>query len=151
MTTQLMNICEILLTIYGEDYQTSKYIEECAESIVAISHFREGKTNNREVVGELVDVYFTLTQMIMLHDKNELFGDILVEKINRIKERIMADLPKIEINKLEDESFDDIMGYLEERGAYTVGFDKVSDGTAILTIVDNGTKEIIGDTWDLTK
>ena len=70
---------------------------------------------------------------------------------NRIKEKIMVDLPKIEINKLEDESFDDIMGYLEERGAYTVDFDRVSDGTAVLTIVDNGTKEIIGDTWGLTK
>ena len=39
MTTELMKMCEALILKNGNDFQTQKFIEECAEAIVAISHF----------------------------------------------------------------------------------------------------------------
>lgn len=86
MTTELMELCEELLAKYGEHAQTLKFFGEVAEAQVAICHFGEGKSDNKDVVSELVDVFITLTGMLLIHDKDEeLFGIILKEKMNKAR------------------------------------------------------------------
>lgn len=85
MTTELMKMCEALILKNGNDFQTQKFIEECAEAIVAISHFRDGKCSRTEVISELCDTYITLSQMLLIFDINCEFGEILNSKIIKAK------------------------------------------------------------------
>ena len=79
-------MCEDLLAKYGKDAQTIKFFGEVGEAQATICHFREGKSDNKAVVSELVDVFITLTGMLLIHDKDEeLFGEILREKMDKAR------------------------------------------------------------------
>ena len=139
MGTELMNICESLLKKYGADSQILKYFEEVAESTVAITHYRHGKCDNSALISELVDVYITLTQMLILYDKDELFGEILEIKIEKIKKLLLEEKRmtfKIEIRIIQDETFDDMVEWFEKNGFLVTGMDITSPSEATVTLVD---------------
>lgn len=51
---------------WGREAQFEQVIEECAELIAAIKHFRRGKTNEQAVVDELADVLLMVGQMVYM-------------------------------------------------------------------------------------
>lgn len=58
---------------WGEDAQYDQMVEECAELIAALKHFRRGKVDQQAVIDELADVTLMLGQLTWM------FGTELVE------------------------------------------------------------------------
>ena len=48
---------------WGTDAQTDMAIEECAELIMAIQHFRRGRINAGAVASEIADVEIMMSQL----------------------------------------------------------------------------------------
>ena len=48
---------------WGEDAQYDQMVEECAELIAALKHFRRGKVNQQVVIDELADITLMLGQL----------------------------------------------------------------------------------------
>jgi NTP pyrophosphatase (non-canonical NTP hydrolase) len=48
---------------WGDDAQYDQMVEECAELITALKHFRRGKVNQQVVIDELADVTLMLGQL----------------------------------------------------------------------------------------
>jgi NTP pyrophosphatase (non-canonical NTP hydrolase) len=51
---------------WGQEAQFDQAVEECAEMIAAIKHFRRGKVTQQAVVDELADVLLMVGQMIYM-------------------------------------------------------------------------------------
>ena len=65
-------IYEKLVNKFGNEKQINQAIEEMNELCVALNHYRRGKNNIDEVIGEMADVLFMLGQirfMFNLFDK----------------------------------------------------------------------------------
>ncbi len=61
------------LNKWGEDAQYDQAVEECAELITALKHFRRGKVDQQAVIDEVADVTLMLGQLTWM------FGTELVE------------------------------------------------------------------------
>lgn len=64
---------------WGEDAQYDQAVEECAELIAALKHYRRGKIGAQEVVSELADVTLILGQLSWM------FGTEQVEEAIKVK------------------------------------------------------------------
>ena len=71
---------------WGEDAQYDQTVEECAELIAALKHFRRGKIDRQAVIDELADVTLMLGQLTWM------FGEELVQKTVETK---LAKLKKL--------------------------------------------------------
>ena len=71
---------------WGEDAQYDQAVEECAELIAALKHFRRGKIDRQAVIDELADVTLMLGQLTWM------FGEELVQKTVEAK---LAKLKKL--------------------------------------------------------
>jgi len=83
----IADICREALERYGEAAQIDMCIEECAELIAALQHYKRGRCRKADVVTEIADV------QIMCEQMQELFGDSEVSaerhfKLNRLVERM---------------------------------------------------------------
>ncbi len=59
---------------WGREGQYDQAVEECAELIAVLKHFRRGKVNEDAVVSELADVVLMVGQLVFM------FGEEKVEK-----------------------------------------------------------------------
>lgn len=75
---------------YGANAQMDQTIEECAELIVALRHYRRGKATDDDVCGELADVAIMLEQMRIQFGR-ERFDSAHREKLARLRRRLEAD------------------------------------------------------------
>jgi len=73
------NIYKATLEKWGEDAQYDQAVEECAELIIALKHFRRGKIDAQKVIDELADVTLMLGQLSWM------FGEDGVKKTVDIK------------------------------------------------------------------
>jgi NTP pyrophosphatase (non-canonical NTP hydrolase) len=72
----------------GIDFCIDCLVEECAELIVAIRHYRRGRTNVNKVIEEMADVNL-MCDMVRVGLDNEIgFSDIIKQKSIRVGERI---------------------------------------------------------------
>jgi NTP pyrophosphatase (non-canonical NTP hydrolase) len=60
---QRKEIYQASLDTWGEDAQYDQAVEECAELIVALKHFRRGRIAKQAVVDELADVTLIIGQL----------------------------------------------------------------------------------------
>ncbi len=75
---------------WGEEAQYDQMIEECAELIVAIKHFKRGKTNRQTVIDELADITLMLGQLTWMFGAENI--DTAVQnKLNKLQR--LLDLP----------------------------------------------------------
>jgi len=74
----MKQLYQATLDKWGEDAQYDQAVEECAELIAALKHFRRGKVDQQvdqqAVIDELADVTLMLGQLTWM------FGSELVEK-----------------------------------------------------------------------
>lgn len=99
MTTK--SIYEHALDVWGVLSQKNQVIEECSEVIQAICHYRRGKCNIDEVVGELADIQIMVNQMRIVFGADR-FDHALAQKRVNLEANGMAaenataitDLPK---------------------------------------------------------
>lgn len=73
----------------GLDVSIIQSIEEMAELTLALcKYIRYGKDRLNDVIEELADVSITSEQLIHLIDCEDIVEEIILEKLNRTKERI---------------------------------------------------------------
>ncbi len=72
---------------WGADAQINQTIEECAELIVSLNHFRRGRTSHKNVASEMADVQICLEQMITIFGEDG-FQKAYDEKLKRLERRL---------------------------------------------------------------
>lgn len=76
------------LEFWGLRAQSRQTQEECAELILAISHFNRGREgSDLDVIEELADVYLMINQLIY-HFGEEPVMDMVDFKSNRVKDKL---------------------------------------------------------------
>jgi len=73
---QREEIYQATLDKWGEDAQYDQAVEECAELIAALKHFRRGKIKKQAVVDELADVTLMLGQLTWMFGADEVAAAI---------------------------------------------------------------------------
>lgn len=83
---------------WGNEAQYDQMVEECAELITALKHFRRGKVNQHVVIDELADVTLMLGQLTWM------FGAEQVEEAVQQKLLKLDALLNVTDKKTEEES-----------------------------------------------
>ena len=80
-------VMKMAIDKYGLFGQLQMTQEECAELIVASSHFMRGRINEDELIEEIADVKNMIEQLAIYfgHDKIE---KVRIEKLKRIHEKM---------------------------------------------------------------
>lgn len=84
------SIYQRALNKWGVAMQNDMLIEECAEAIEAISHYRRCKCDADEVIGELADVQILLNQMKLVYGEDR-FDRIFAEKLEALEAKLDMD------------------------------------------------------------
>lgn len=80
------------LSIFGNDKQLTKSIEELSELITAISKFQNGLCHNLNVIEEIADVYIMLNQLRIIFNlglNHGLVEDVIQKKLNKLESYII--------------------------------------------------------------
>lgn len=80
MSKDIANVYTRALNTWGVDMQIDIFVEEAAEAIQAISHYRRGRCDLATVCGELSDLQVMLNQMKIVYGA-ERFDRIFAEKV----------------------------------------------------------------------
>jgi NTP pyrophosphatase (non-canonical NTP hydrolase) len=84
------------LAMWGVNAQENMLKEECAELIVAISHFDRGRNGQDEVLEELCDVLFMIGEILYLYGfTREEMLRAMDEKITRTFDRVAESEKKL--------------------------------------------------------
>ncbi len=86
-----MNIDKIYqktINKWGEEAQYDQTVEECAELIAALKHFKRGKASSQTVIDELADVTLMLGQLRWMFgaERIEAAVEKKLEKLNALLE-----------------------------------------------------------------
>ncbi len=73
---------------WGKDAQVDMAIEELAELIIALQHYKRGRNNIGDVKEELADVRIMYEQLAMFTDKADIEGRIIQRKMTRLHDRV---------------------------------------------------------------
>ena len=74
---------------WGVDAQCDQAVEECAELIATLKHFKRGKVAEDAIVDELADVYLMVGQLIYMFGEDKL--DAAVKRKILKLERLLAE------------------------------------------------------------
>jgi len=79
-------IYQATIARWGVDAQYDQAIEECAELIVALKHFKRGKISQQAVIDELADASLMLGQLRWMFGSDQVEAAInyKLEKLNRL-------------------------------------------------------------------
>lgn len=79
-------IYQATIARWGVDAQYDQAIEECAELIAALKHFKRGKISEQEVIDELADATLMLGQLRWMfgHDQVEAAISKKLAKLNHL-------------------------------------------------------------------
>lgn len=83
---QYDEIYRAALRTWGEDAQFDQAVEECAELITALKHYRRGRVSQEAIVAELADVALMVGQLSYMlgEEKVEEAIEAKVEKLRRL-------------------------------------------------------------------
>lgn len=91
---ELTELFEDCLTYWGEEAQLRMVQEECAELILAVSHYLRSRKNGKDnLIEELGDVWLMISQMIHHYGQGDVEKVIdfkserTLNKLNRYKEK----------------------------------------------------------------
>lgn len=76
------------LAKWGREAQFDQAVEECAELIAVLKHFRRGKADESRVVDELADVWLMVGQLVYMFGEENVARAVRgkVDKLNRLLE-----------------------------------------------------------------
>ncbi len=77
---------KIVIRKYGIEAQLNMLIEECAELIVAINHFKRNRKSFNSVLEEIADVFIVANQFKYKYKK--IINPIINSKLKRLKEKL---------------------------------------------------------------
>lgn len=81
---RLQSIYDAALATWGAEAQYDQAVEECAELIATLKHFRRGKVGREAVIDEVADVYLMLGQLIYMLGEDEV-NQAIEAKIDKLK------------------------------------------------------------------
>lgn len=76
---------------WGEEAQHDQAIEECAELIIMLKHYRRARVDDEQVVQELADVFLMLGQLVFMFGEQR-FTEAVATKIAKLN-RLLEDQP----------------------------------------------------------
>ncbi len=84
----MKQLYQATLDKWGEDAQYDQMVEECAELITALKHFRRGKVDQQAVIDELADVTLMLGQLTWMFGTEAVEESVQkkLEKLNKLLE-----------------------------------------------------------------
>lgn len=82
----MKQLYQATLAKWGEDAQYDQAVEECAELIAALKHFRRGKVNQQAVIDELADVTLMVGQLTWMFGAERVEESVQkkLEKLNKL-------------------------------------------------------------------
>ncbi|NOQ51307.1 MAG: antitoxin [Desulfuromonadaceae bacterium] len=82
----LEQIYQATLDKWGEEAQYDQAVEECAELIAALKHYRRGKIDKQAVIAELADVSLMLGQLSWMFGPEQVAAakEIKLAKLGRL-------------------------------------------------------------------
>ena len=80
---QLEAIYQATLDKWGEEAQYDQAVEECAELITALKHYRRGKIDRQSVIAELADVTLMIGQLSWMFGPEEV-DSAIQEKLAKL-------------------------------------------------------------------
>jgi NTP pyrophosphatase (non-canonical NTP hydrolase) len=75
---------------WGEEAQYDQAIEECAELIASLKHFKRGKVTEAEIIDELADVTLMVGQLTWMFGAEKI-DQAIKEKLLKLNKLLMAD------------------------------------------------------------
>ena len=78
------------LAKWGAEAQYDQAVEECAELITALKHFRRGKAGAEAVIGELADVTLMIGQLTYMFDPEKV-ARAVQEKLAKLDQLLAED------------------------------------------------------------
>jgi len=82
--TDYQAIYRATLAKWGEEAQYDQAIEECAELIAALKHFKRGRIGSEEIVAELADVSLMIGQLSWMLG-NERVEQAIRDKLQKLE------------------------------------------------------------------
>ncbi|MBN1956974.1 MAG: antitoxin [Desulfuromonadales bacterium] len=79
----MTNLYQATLKKWGEEAQYDQAVEECAELIIALKHYRRGKISSQAVVDELADVTLMLGQLTWMFGEDKV-ADAVNSKLKKL-------------------------------------------------------------------
>ncbi len=77
---------------WGEEAQFDQAVEECAELIIALKHFRRNRADRQQIINELADVALIVGQLSYMLGEKQVDRAIQV-KIDKLKKLLEAAEP----------------------------------------------------------
>ena len=95
------------LNFWGERAQLDQVIEEAAELIVAVNHYKRRRAGSlREVIEEMADMTIMLGQLLeLLDDHRDEYTQVVDYKIQRLRERLLSYEEKSNLPPRKDNLF----------------------------------------------
>ena len=74
---------------WGEEAQYDQMIEECAELIAALKHFKRGKIDHQDVIDELADVTLMIGQLTWMVGSTKVHTAV-EEKLQKLEKLLLS-------------------------------------------------------------
>lgn len=97
----MQSIYQKTISRWGDDAQYDQMVEECAELITALKHFRRGKVNQQVVIDELADVTLMLGQLTWMFGTDQV-EKAVQQKLQKLDQLLNTSAPKTEEEKHGD-------------------------------------------------
>jgi NTP pyrophosphatase (non-canonical NTP hydrolase) len=91
----MQSIYQKTISRWGDDAQYDQMVEECAELITALKHFRRGKVNQQVVIDELADVTLMLGQLTWMFGTDQV-EEAIQQKLQKLDQLLNTPDPKTE-------------------------------------------------------
>lgn len=79
-----VNLYKATLKKWGDEAQYDQAIEECAELIVALKHYKRGKVDETVIISELADVTLMIGQLTWMFGAEKI-DQAIGEKLKKLK------------------------------------------------------------------
>ncbi len=86
---ELEQIYQATLAKWGEEAQYDQAVEECAELIAALKHYRRGKIDRQAVIDELADVSLMLGQLTWMFGQRDV-EQAIAAKLRKLDKLLSA-------------------------------------------------------------
>jgi NTP pyrophosphatase (non-canonical NTP hydrolase) len=83
---------EAAIEAWGDEAQYDQAVEECAELIATLKHYRRGKVEKDAVIDELADVYLMLGQLIYMFGEDDVMKTV-DQKILKVRQLMGTSKP----------------------------------------------------------
>jgi len=90
-----MNLLQRAMDTWGVDAQMDMVVEECAELIMAIQHYKRNRVDINKIGEEMADVKIMIDQFHTIDALSNTIHIKEMEKLTRLKERLDAHDAKV--------------------------------------------------------